>query len=155
MEAATAREPEPANITMVTYNRLDFTRRSISSIADTAGYPYELTVVDNGSRDGTVAYSPGARERRHVHRLILNSDNMGVAYAANQGWAAGPKCHYMKIDNDIVFTRQGWLAAIVGACDALPDIGAIAYNFETTSYPQEVVAGLRVRPKRATSAVPA
>lgn len=138
---------EPVNITMVTYNRADFTRRSIDSIVETAGYPFELTVVDNASTDGTVELLRDLQARGAVHRLILNAENAGVAYAANQGWAAGGSLHYMKIDNDIVFTKAGWLSAIVDMCDALPDAGAVAYNFETTSYAAETVAGRTVRPK--------
>lgn len=139
---------EPVNVTMVTYNRIEFTRQSIDSIVATAGYPYELTVVDNASRDGTVDLLRELQARGIVHHLILNADNEGVAFAANQGWAAGGKTHYMKIDNDIVFTRTGWLARIVEACDALPDVGAIGYNFETTSYPVQVVNGQGVRLKK-------
>ncbi len=138
---------EPVNITMVTFNRVDFTRRSIDSIVATAGYPYELTVVDNASRDGTVEFLRGLLADGVIHHLILNAQNKGVAFAANQGWAGGTKAHYIKIDNDIVFTKPGWLARIVEACDELPDAGAIAYNFETTSYQVKVVAGRRVRPK--------
>ena len=139
--------PEPVNITMVTFGRVEFTRRSIDSIAPTAGYPYELTVVDNASSDGTVELLRELRARGAIHRLILNSRNMGVAYAANQGWAAGRKTYYLKVDNDIVFTRPGWLARIVDASDRLPDAGALAYNFETTSYPVTIVNGVAVRPK--------
>jgi glycosyltransferase involved in cell wall biosynthesis len=138
---------EPVNITMVTFNRVEFTRQSIDSIVRTAGYPYELTVVDNASQDGTVELLHELHGRGVVHRLILNPQNEGVAFAANQGWVAGGKSHYMKVDNDIVFTRMGWLARIVETCDALPEVGAIAYNFETTSYPRQIVRGLRIRPK--------
>ncbi|HEX9045376.1 MAG TPA: glycosyltransferase [Candidatus Limnocylindrales bacterium] len=138
---------EPVNITMVTYNRAAFTRRSIESIAATAGFPYELTVVDNASRDETGPLLRDLHERGVIGRLILNDENRGVAYAANQGWVAGGKGRYMKIDNDIVFTKPDWLARIVEVCDALPDAGAVAYNFETTSYPLQEVAGQRVRPK--------
>lgn len=139
---------EPVNITMVTYNRIEFTRRSIDSIVETAGHPYALTVVDNASQDGTVDLLRDLHARGIIHHLILNAENRGVAFAANQGWVAGGKTHYMKIDNDIVFTKMGWLAPIVEACDALPDVGAIAYNFETTSYPVQVGNGQRVRPKK-------
>lgn len=139
---------EPVNITMVTYNRVDFTRRSIESIASTAGYPYELTVVDNGSRDSTVELLRDLEARGAIHRLILNTENRGVAYAANQGWAAGGKAHYMKVDNDIVFVKPGWLVRMVEACDALSDVGVIAYNFESASYPVKLVRGVAVRPKQ-------
>ena len=139
---------EPVNLTMVTFNRIDFTRQSIESIAGTAGHPYELTVVDNASKDGTVELLRDLHSQGVVHHLILNGENEGVAFAANQGWAAGGKAHYMKIDNDIVFRKAGWLARIVEVCDALPGLGAIAYNFETTSYPLTLVNGQNVRPKR-------
>jgi len=139
---------EPVNITMVTYNRVDFTRRSIDSIVETAGHPYSLTVVDNASNDGTADLLHDLHERGVLQRVILNTKNLGVAFAANQGWAAGAKSHFLKIDNDIVFVKTGWLARLAEACDALPDLGAIAYNFETTSYSIQVVNGLRVRPKR-------
>lgn len=138
---------EPVNITMVTYNRADFTARSIASIAETAGHPYELTVVDNASVDGTIPLLRNLHEQGAVHRLVLNPENRGVAYAANQGWAAGGKSHYLKVDNDIVFAKAGWLGDLVAACDSLPDVGAVGYNFEATSYPAQLVGGLWVRPK--------
>ena len=123
---------------MVTYNRLGFTRRSISSIAETAGYPYELTVVDNGSRDGTVAYLQEQTDAGKVHRLILNSGNRGVAFAANQGWAAGGRAHYVKVDNDIVFQKPGWLERMVEACDRL----LTSVRSRTTSRPSATRRGL-------------
>lgn len=139
---------EPVNITMVTFNRLDFTKRSIESVAPTAGYPYELTVVDNASSDGTRDYLRAQRDAGVIHRLILNEANRGVAFAANQGWEAGGKAHYLKIDNDIVFQHEGWLANLVVACDRLPDVGTIGYNFEARGYPSVEIAGIRIRPKR-------
>jgi O-antigen biosynthesis protein len=137
----------PVNITMVTFNRVDFTRRSIAAVAETAGHPYELTVVDNASSDSTVDVLREYRAQGLVHRVILNTANRGVAFAANQGWAAGLKPHYMKLDNDIVFTKYGWLAQLVKACDALSGLGAIAYNFETDSYPPDERDGVRIRLK--------
>jgi glycosyltransferase involved in cell wall biosynthesis len=139
---------EPVNITMVTYNRLDFTRQSIASIAKTAGYPYRLTVVDNASHDGTVPLLGELDSQGIVDHLILNERNRGVAFAANQGWAAGGKAHYLKIDNDIVFLKDGWLASLVEACDRLPDVGAVGFSFEANSYPAETIVGLRLRPKQ-------
>lgn len=140
--------PEPVNITMVTYNRLDFTKRSIESVGPTAGYPYELTVVDNASSDGTQAYLEELRAAGVIHRLILNERNHGIAYAANQGWAAGGKEHYLKLDNDIVFEHEGWLSNLVDACDRLPRVGTIGYNFEASSYPLSEIDGVRIRRKR-------
>ena len=44
------------NITMVTYNRLAFTRRSIEALRAHTRHPHVLTVVDNCSSDGTVPF---------------------------------------------------------------------------------------------------
>ncbi|HXG49048.1 MAG TPA: sulfotransferase, partial [Methylomirabilota bacterium] len=41
------------NIGMVTFNRLDFTRRAIEALVRHTDFPYVLTVVDNASTDGT------------------------------------------------------------------------------------------------------
>jgi hypothetical protein len=82
-----------------------------------------------------------------IQRLILNPENRGVAFAANQGWTTGEKAYYMKVDNDIVFSRAGWLSHIVKVCDGLEDAGAVAFNFETRSYPLRDINGFRVRPK--------
>ena len=133
---------------MVTYNRLEFTRQSIESIVATAAHPYSLTVVDNASTDGTVDFLRELEARGTIQTLILNTTNAGVAFAANQGWAADGKAYYMKIDNDIVFTKLGWLARIVEVADNVPRLGAVAYNFETASYPVKVVDGYRVRRKK-------
>ena len=42
------------SIILVTHNQLEFTRLCVESIERHTSEPYELIVVDNGSRDGTV-----------------------------------------------------------------------------------------------------
>lgn len=135
------------NIVMVTFNRLAFTRQAIGSILRTTDWPYRLTVVDNGSSDGSQEYLKELRRKGLIHNLILNPENLGVARAANQGWLAEPGAAFMlKYDNDIVMQQPGWLSPMIRVCDALPGVGALAYNFEATSYPLVEIKGLRVRP---------
>lgn len=145
-------EKGPVNLVMVTYDRLEFTREAIASIARFAQPSCVLTVVDNGSRDGTPGFLAELHRQGVIQNLILIGRNVGVARAANLGWKMEPEAaHYLKYDNDIVIEKPGWLAAMVTAVERIPEIGAVAYSFEPVSYPVRRVAGLPLRVRAAGS----
>lgn len=134
------------NITMLSYNRLDFTKQAVAALPVHTEHPYRLVVVDNGSTADTVAWLKDARRRGLIDVLLLNENNLGVAVAANQGWQVFETDYYVKLDNDIVIEKHGWLGEMVRVADAIPDAGSVAYNFEPTSYPLIERDGCRVRP---------
>ncbi len=144
---ARPRPNEIVNITMLSYNRLDFTKRSIAALHQMTDHPHRLVVVDNGSDEDTVAWLKEAKRDGQIDIRLLNDENRGVAPAANQGWQALDAPYYVKLDNDIVLTKRGWLSALVRAANTLPDAGMVGYNFEEQSYPLATRAGLHVRPR--------
>ena len=80
-----------AHIGVVTWNRLELTQLCLASLLQKTPPGYGLSIVDNGSTDGTQIYLQDlARAHAHV-RLHLLRRNMGVAVAANLAWddAAG------------------------------------------------------------------
>jgi GT2 family glycosyltransferase/Flp pilus assembly protein TadD/glycosyltransferase involved in cell wall biosynthesis len=135
------------NIGMITYNRLEFTRQAISAlISNTDYYPYSLTVIDNNSQDGTREYLTDLKEKGIIRNLVLLDENVGVAKASNLAWSQEPDApYYMKLDNDIVMQKKGWLKEMIHVIDALPQIGALGYNFEPVSYPAETINGITIR----------
>lgn len=136
------------NIGMVTYNRLEFTRRAIEALVRNTRFPHVLTVVDNGSSDGTPAYLRELKRLGVIRNLVLLDGNVGVAKGANLAWSLEPAAdYYLKLDNDIVIEKQGWLEKVVAVCDAIPEVGAAAYNFEPKSYPLSVANGHGIRIK--------
>lgn len=136
------------NIGMVTFNRLEFTRRAIEAVGKYTDFPYTLTVVDNGSTDGTREFLAECRERGLLRTVVLLPRNVGVAKAANLAWHIEPEAaYYVKLDNDIVIGMHGWLPAMVEVADRIPEAGAVAYNFEPKSYLLRNVAGISVRVK--------
>lgn len=138
------------NVCMTTFNRLEFTRQAIESLA-TAGMPYVLTVVDNGSADGTPEYLAQLKMQGIVKNLILLPENIGVAKAQNLAWAMEPDArYYLKYDNDIVMKKPGWLKAMAEVAEKLPELGVAAYSFEPRTYPLKDIRGVRVRPKDAS-----
>lgn len=144
-------ETEYVHIVMITYNRLEFTQKAIEGLHATATLPYVLTVVDNGSTDGSREWLESQRRDGRISRLVLLDENVGVAKAANLGWALEPGAKYfVKLDNDMVLTKSGWLEEMVSILDASDDIGMIAANVEPRSFPEFHEYGVRFRVKRGT-----
>ena len=123
-----------ANLVSVTFNRLEFTKQTLPNIRETASdtIPYYLTVVDNGSTDGTVEYLKELFDNHIIDNLILLKENIGVAKGSNLGWRLFDEVPvYAKIDNDVLFSRKNWLDDILHILENAPEIGALGYNCET------------------------
>jgi GT2 family glycosyltransferase len=101
------------SIVVVAYENLVFTRLCLESILLNTDRPsYELVVVDNGSRDGTIEYVRQlARWHRHI-RVIANATNRGFAPAANQGIQSSTGRILVLLNNDTV-VPPGWLRRLV------------------------------------------
>lgn len=137
------------NICMVTFNRLEFTKQAIDALARFTNFPYALTIVDNCSQDGTQDYLQELKRRGVIRNLVLLTENIGIAKASNLAWQQESQAdYYLKLDNDIVVQKPDWLNRMVQTVDAVPELAALAYNFEPVSYPLETVHGCRIRPKR-------
>ena len=131
------------NIGMVTFNRLEFTKQAIDAVARFTNFPYALTVVDNCSQDGTQDYLKELKRRGVIKNLVLLAENIGVARASNVAWQQEPEAgYYLKLDNDIVVQKPDWLNRMVQTVEAVPELAALAYNFEPVSYPLEIRAWL-------------
>ncbi|MDD2707182.1 MAG: glycosyltransferase [Verrucomicrobiae bacterium] len=138
------------NICMVTYNRLEFTRQAVASIQRHTHCPFILTVVDNGSSDGTGDWLRERQRQGVIKNLRLLDKNVGVAKAANLGWVQEPQAeYYVKFDNDIVIQKDGWLERMIEVIEAVPMLGMIGYNFEPVTVPLSKINGCRIRVKIA------
>lgn len=140
------------NLVVVTYNRLEYTKECIPSIRETAsGYiPYIITVVDNGSTDGTQEVLKQYLEKGIIDNLILLKSNMGISRAQNIGWKMFDDIpYYAKIDNDMVFNKEGWLDDIIEIFNKTDKIGALGYqcNDDGAEYPIVSDNGVKYRIK--------
>ena len=102
--------PEPAaSVIVVAVDGLPFTRLCLESVLEhTESPPFELIVVDNGSRDGTRDYVERLAKRDGRVRVIRNDQNRGFAAAVNQGLAEARGDTLVLLNNDAVVPR-GWL----------------------------------------------
>jgi N-acetylglucosaminyl-diphospho-decaprenol L-rhamnosyltransferase len=105
-----------------------------SLLADTSAGEPELVVVDNGSRDGSVAAL--IRELPSV-RVVETGRNLGYAGGANRGVAATLAPVVAVLNSDIE-VAPGTAAALLARLDAEPDlaaIGPVIKNPDGSQYP--------------------
>lgn len=99
-------------ITLITFNRLEYTKRTLRTLWATVQVPYYLIVVDNNSTDGTKEYLANLVDRNRANQVIFNDENYYPGKACNMGWTEGieeyPQAtHLMRLDNDMHF-EKGW-----------------------------------------------
>lgn len=92
-----------------------------SILADTSAGPPEVVVVDNGSRDGSVA---ALHRARPAVRVVAPGGNVGYATAANRG-AAVTTAPVVAVCNPDLEVRPGTAAAMLRRLSAEPDLAAV------------------------------
>jgi GT2 family glycosyltransferase len=123
-KARPARRSMKASIVIPVHNKVEYTVKSLISIAEHASgddTSFEVVIVDNGSTDGTNGI---LREAQGDITVWENGENLGFAKACNQGalLARGEVVVFLNNDTEV---HPGWLAALVGELDRNADTGIV------------------------------
>lgn len=110
------------SIVMPCFNAAAHLPLSIGSILAQSYGDWELIIVDDGSRDGTLAWLQAQSEPR---LRIVSQPNQGVSTARNAGVAAARGRYIAFLDADDTWA-PGFLEKMVATLDARPD-AALAY----------------------------
>lgn len=133
------------SLMMVTYNRLELTKRMLESLFQHTDSLFRLIIVDNGSTDGTVEWlkeDPWLKEKvwKTDHcvgqDIQFNKKNEGIAIGRNQGLKIANRYNdewLSTLDNDIEFTPS-WLSKALDILSTNPKF-AIGLNMEGKPYP--------------------
>ncbi|HEY8515031.1 MAG TPA: glycosyltransferase family 2 protein [Candidatus Binatia bacterium] len=107
-------------VIILTWNSRQHVRACLESLREAApGYRGALTVIDNGSVDGTPDL---VRELAPEARLVRNKMNRGVAAARNQGLALARSPVSIILDVDTV-VMPGAFARLLAFLDSAPTVG--------------------------------
>ena len=118
---------------IVTWNRRDFLRACLASLARQTGVEFETIVVDNGSEDG----SADMAEAEFGARVIRNAGNRGFCAANNQGIAAA-RGEFVALLNNDAEAEPGWLAALDRARRRAPEVGMAASKILVWEDPRRI-----------------
>lgn len=121
------------DILYITFNRLRYTRKTLPAMIENAGAEFSLTIIDNGSTDGTVEYLKVIEKKysQVVSRIIHNSENRGISLPTNVFWKMSKADFLGKVDNDTLLP-PGWLARLLDAHQKSDRLGVIGgYHFNT------------------------
>lgn len=115
-------------VVVVNWNRCDLLRQCLLSLVrQTIHRPFDVVVVDNGSRDGSADMA--RREFSNLSnfrlRLICNGENRGFCEANNQGILASESEFVALLNNDAEAEPQ-WLEALEQAFQDRPRVGMAA-----------------------------
>jgi O-antigen biosynthesis protein len=109
------------SIVILTLNQLPLTIQCLESIWKNTSMPYELILVDNGSKDGTIDYLRSLGDRII---LIENPHNLGFAKGCNQGTEVASGDQILFLNNDTILP-PGWLEPMVEALYSDDDVGIV------------------------------
>lgn len=99
------------SVVIPTYDRVDVLQEVVQALeAQQEAPPFEIVIVDDGSRDGTADFLDSLSERsgRTIFK-VLRQENQGPARARNRGVEAATGAWVAFLGDDTV-PCQGWLA---------------------------------------------
>jgi GT2 family glycosyltransferase len=124
------------NIIVLTHNKIEQTRQFWAALlANTSRDDVGLTVVDNGSTDGTIPY---LLERVFPHfeigQLVTNRENRGLFAGYNQGWrTVQADCHAF-LHNDLLILERDWVERLLAEFGD-QSIGVVGFGGAKTADP--------------------
>ncbi|MBI3944359.1 MAG: glycosyltransferase family 2 protein [Armatimonadetes bacterium] len=140
-----------ASAVVLSYNKREYTRRCLQSVAATDFGGLEIIVIDQGSADGTrewlQVFAAECAGRGLPVRLILNERNVGACTGRNQGIAAASGRFLAFLDNDVVVADRSWLSRLTTRLEAQADAGIVTAKLVYPDPPHRIqFAGCAVSP---------
>lgn len=113
------------SIVLVNYNQRDYTAQCLDSLCQAApALDYEIILVDNASRDGSIDWL----EEHYPEATIIRSPvNRGIAGGNNLGIRASHGRYVLLLNNDTL-VLPGMLERAVAYLDEHPDVGGVGGN---------------------------
>ena len=143
------RPDDLASIVIPHYQTPDLARLCLRAIRRLTDHPYEVIVVDNHSRDGSLEYLRGVGWIRLIERGPETEPEAVYAHASamDAGLAAARGRWLVSLHTDTFVRREGWLGALVARLKADPRAAALGSG-KLESGPQWYLAMKRLWDER-------
>ncbi|MFH1663408.1 MAG: glycosyltransferase family 2 protein [archaeon] len=105
------------SIVITTWNSFDLTKQCIESVVKNTIFPYEIILVDNGSKDKSIEKLEKEFSKLKNLKIIKNKVNKGFPYALNQGYREAKGFYVIHLNND-AFVTENWLEELIKTIDS-------------------------------------
>ncbi|HLD58704.1 MAG TPA: glycosyltransferase family 2 protein [archaeon] len=113
------------SIIVLNWNGKEFIRKCLESIKRfSPSKLFEVIVIDNGSKDGSVQMLQEMKKNGFLQKLILNPENLGFSKGNNQGFEIADGEFFFMLNNDTEVT-ENWLENLLNAAEKYPNAAAI------------------------------
>lgn len=112
------------SIIILAKDQFEYTKECIDSIYQFTPEPFELVLIDNGSRDNIPNYFAELKRTKNNVKVVKNIENVGFPKGVNQGLreAVGD---YVLIGNNDTIVTPGWLKRMQEVIESNPKIGLV------------------------------
>lgn len=97
---------EPVYIILISYNRINYLKKTIDLIYERTKYPHYVIVVDNASTDGSQQYLKEAKVIGKVFDNLFLPENIGQSCALNAGFAFMQEWNKRRPSTDLFVTTN-------------------------------------------------
>lgn len=115
---------QEAKVTVVipNYNGIKYIRDCMDSLCRQTGEPFELLVIDNASKDGSLEI---LQEEYPEARLISLEENTGFCFAVNLGIRESKTPYVILLNNDTI-VKEDFVASLVKAIEEKENIFSVS-----------------------------
>jgi len=115
-------EPGKVTICIVNYKTEELTRLCLRSIRKYTSYPYEVTVVDNGSGDSSLNYLRAVPWIRLIERSgeVFNCGSSAYGTGLDRGLEGCKTEFFMTMHSDTFVHRKDWLTELIEVIEQSP-----------------------------------
>jgi GT2 family glycosyltransferase len=107
------------SVIIVSKDSLKFLKKCLSSVYEQSFRNFEVIIVDNGSKDGTLDF---IRKNYPDALLIVNEKNLGFCKANNQGIEVAKGKFVLTLNSDVYLDR-GYIERMVNSVSNLDSVG--------------------------------
>ena len=118
------------DIILLTYNRLEYLKQTLSYLFERTRSAYRLHVIDDASGEGNAEYLYGLYRERRLETLLLRGQRLGAMIGENQAtWLSFSPIVVLTPDDSLCpDVEPDWLARGLAAMEARPKLGVLSLN---------------------------
>jgi len=120
------------DIILITCNRLHFLKRTIDALHDRIKTPFNLIVVDNNSKDGTVEYLKEQKGFDRVDELVLKDKSEWCSISNQQGLEVSDSEWVITMQDDIIVPKLDTCVVqkMIDLMEKYPEYGAMSLRIQ-------------------------